>query len=131
MMSDESISSLIEAQFTEGGEWVLSRGTVETITGEKFSLFKKYQDQVTEDPPGCLSTLRRMLQAGPVTKLYSGGGGKFGVPVHGGFSLACKVNGGDSPWGTVKSTVGDSKWKIKAPMFWNNFDCLFCSELLD
>ena len=87
MMCDESISTFVEAQFEEGGEWVLSRGTVETIGGEKISLFKKYADSVKEDPPGCLSTLRRMLQAGPVTKLYSGGGGKFGVPVHGGFSL--------------------------------------------
>lgn len=87
MMCDESISTFVEAQFEEGGEWELSRGTVETIGGEKISLFKKYEDTVKEDPPGCLSTLRRMLQAGPVTKLYSGGGGKFGVPVHGGFSL--------------------------------------------
>jgi hypothetical protein len=87
MMSEESISSFVEAQFEEDGPWILSRGTVETITGEKFSLFKKYQDSISEDPPGCLSTLRRMLQAGPITKLYSGGGGKFGVPVHGGFSL--------------------------------------------
>ena len=29
---------------------------------------------MAQDPPGCLATLRRLLQAGPVTAVYSGGG---------------------------------------------------------
>jgi hypothetical protein len=42
---------------------------------------------MAQDPPGCLATLRRLLQAGPVTAVYSGGGnGKF-VASHEGFAL--------------------------------------------
>ena len=43
---------------------------------------------MTELPPKCLATLRRMLQAGPITRLYTGGGNpKFGIASHEGFAL--------------------------------------------
>ena len=45
-----------------------------------------YEQYIVQDPPDCLSTLRRMLQAGPVTRLYTGGGGKY-VGSHEGYSL--------------------------------------------
>ena len=34
----------------------------------------RYAEAIQQDPPGCLATLRRLLQAGPVTSVYSGGG---------------------------------------------------------
>ena len=49
--------------------------------------------QVGMDQPDCLKTLRGMLQDGPITDLYSGGGGgeneaKYGGPKpHEGFAL--------------------------------------------
>jgi hypothetical protein len=86
MYSETSVAGLVEAQFVEGGPWVLSRATMSGVDGEKASLFKVYEGKVTEDPPECLSTLRRMLQAGPITSLYTGGGNKF-VASHEGFAL--------------------------------------------
>jgi hypothetical protein len=56
------------------------------VEAEKASLFKVYEQYIVQDPPDCLSTLRRMLQAGPVTRLYTGGGGKY-VGSHEGYSL--------------------------------------------
>ena len=86
MCAEDSLAGLAEAQFEEGGNWVLSRGGRDGIEQEKASLFGNYEGSITKDPPDCLSTLRRMLQAGPITKLYTGGGSKF-VPSHEGFAL--------------------------------------------
>lgn len=86
MYTEMSIATLVEAQFEEKGEWILSRGNLEAVESEKSRLFEMYEKAVTQDPPDCLSTLRRMLQAGPITTLYTGGGNKF-VPSHEGFSL--------------------------------------------
>jgi hypothetical protein len=46
----------------------------------------RYEKTIKEENPGCLSTLRRMLQAGPITCLYTGGGNKYVKP-HEGFGL--------------------------------------------
>jgi len=86
MFSEASIAQLCEAQFEEDGQWVLSRGALLSVEGEKARLFQLYEETVTKDQPDCLSTLRRMLQAGPITRLYTGGGNKF-IPSHCGFSL--------------------------------------------
>ena len=43
---------------------------------------------VSNEQPDCIAGLRRMLQAGPVNKMYTGGGTpKSGIPSHCGFSL--------------------------------------------
>ena len=86
MMSEASIGSLVEARFSADGPWVLSRGALENVDQEKGALFSGYEGTVSKEQPDCLSALRRMLQAGPVTKLYTGGGGKF-VKSHEGFAL--------------------------------------------
>jgi ubiquitin-protein ligase len=86
MMTEGLIATLIEAQFEQGGPWVLSRGTVEGYEQEKQILFKNYEDFITKDPPECLSTLRKMMQNGPINRLYTGGGNKF-VKSHEGFAL--------------------------------------------
>jgi hypothetical protein len=74
MYTEVTIPSLVEAQFEEGGPWVVSRGTLEGVELEKRALFAKYSETLAEDPPGCLATLRRMIQAGPINTVYSGGG---------------------------------------------------------
>jgi len=86
MATEASIASFVEAQFVEGGPWVLSRATLSGIEAERGTLFKLYEDSISNEQPDCLSTLRRMLQSGPITKLYTGGGGKY-VSSHEGFSL--------------------------------------------
>jgi len=77
----------VEAQFIEGGDWVLSRGTAEGVEAEKSILFGKYADAITELPPSCLATLRRLLQACPITTVFSGGGKPPHVNSHEGFAL--------------------------------------------
>lgn len=42
LYTEVAVPSLVEAQFDEGGPWVLSRGTVEGIENEKAVLFEKY-----------------------------------------------------------------------------------------
>ena len=43
---------------------------------------------VSNEQPDCIAALRRMLQAGPVNKMYTAGGNpKSGIPSHCGFSL--------------------------------------------
>jgi ubiquitin-activating enzyme E1 len=75
MCTEESLLSLVEAQFTEGGRWTLSLGTREGIEGEKQSLFSTYSTTIQKDSPECLRTLMAYLQSRPVTCVYSGGGG--------------------------------------------------------
>ena len=65
----------------------MSRGSCEAIHRERQSLFKSFEESVSEKNPSCLAVLRRRLQSGPITTLYSGGGGKFGAALHTGFSL--------------------------------------------
>jgi hypothetical protein len=87
MYTEVAIPLLVEAQFEVGGAWTLSRGSAAGIAREKEILFAKYAETIRQDPPGCLATLRRLLQTAPVTTVYSGGGnGKF-VPSHEGFAL--------------------------------------------
>jgi len=86
MFSEGLIASLVEAQFEHAGPWVLSRGAREGIEQEKGTLFSSYEKMVTMENPECLSTLRKMLQKGPITRLYTGGGNKF-VASHEGFAL--------------------------------------------
>ena len=62
MYTEVAIPSLVEAQFEEGGPWTLSRGTAAGVEHEKAALFQKYADTISEDPPSCLATLRRLLQ---------------------------------------------------------------------
>ena len=69
MCTEEPVGSLVEAQFTAGGEWVLSRATLSGLQGEKDTLFKLYEKGIKAENPDCLSTLRRMLQTGPITNL--------------------------------------------------------------
>ena len=73
MYTETSLPSLVEAQFEAGGPWILSRGSLATITREKQEFFNRYEAIVRKDPPECLSTLRRMLQSGPITTVYTGG----------------------------------------------------------
>jgi hypothetical protein len=87
MYTEIAIPSLVEAQFTVGGAWVLSRGTVEGVEAEKSILFGKYAEAITQLPPGCLATLRRLIQAGPITTVFSGGGKPPHVASHEGFAL--------------------------------------------
>ena len=47
------------------------RGSVEA---ELTTQFREYEKMVTQLPPKCLATLMRMLQAGPITRVYTGGG---------------------------------------------------------
>jgi hypothetical protein len=86
-LSDTSIAALVEAQFEEGGAWTLGRGTAYSIAEEKAVLFGHYEKAVSEENPECLATLRRMLQAGPLTRVYTGGGRPPHVGSHEGFSL--------------------------------------------
>jgi hypothetical protein len=44
------------------------------LVGWFCALLCRYAEAMAQDPPGCLATLRRLLQAGPVTAVYSGGG---------------------------------------------------------
>lgn len=64
MYTEVSIPSLVEAQFVNNGEWVLSRGTLQGIESEKDILFSKYAETMEQDPPSCLATLRRLIQSG-------------------------------------------------------------------
>jgi hypothetical protein len=87
MYTEVAIPSLVEAQFVQGAPWTLSRGTADGIAREKEVLFAKYAETIRQDPPGCLATLRRLLQAAPITTVYSGGGNGRSVPSHEGFAL--------------------------------------------
>jgi ubiquitin-protein ligase len=78
---------LVEAQFEAGGSWTLSRAGLEGINAEKASLFKPYADRISMLSPDCLATLRRMLQSGPINRIYSGGGSPPYTPSHEGFAL--------------------------------------------
>lgn len=82
------IASLVEAKFTADGPWILSRGSLESVRSEQKTLFADYEKRISERNPECLSTLRSLLQAGPKTCLYTGGGQPhLGIPSHEGFSL--------------------------------------------
>jgi hypothetical protein len=87
LCTELAIPSLVEAQFEPNGKWVLSRGSMQNIEMEKASLFSRYEKAISMDPPECLSTLRKMLQSGPVTRLYTGGGDRRFIKSHEGFSL--------------------------------------------
>jgi len=93
MASLIALPALVEAQFEADGIWTCSTGGEETIADEKRIYFTRYADLVGMDQPDCLKTLRGMLQDGPITDLYSGGGGgeneaKYGGPKpHEGFAL--------------------------------------------
>jgi hypothetical protein len=91
MYTEIAIPSLVEAQFCVGGPWVLSRGTREGVEAEKNVLFAKYAEAITQLPPGCLATLRRLIQAGPITTVFSGGGKPPHVNSHEGFALRMPV----------------------------------------
>jgi hypothetical protein len=81
------IPSFVEAQFVEGGSWTLARGGVPVIEEQKKILFNMYSKDISEENPTCLSTLRRMLQSGPITRVYTGGGRPPHIPSHEGFVL--------------------------------------------
>lgn len=83
MMSEVQIPGLVEAQFTEGGAWVLGSAGMESLQGEKNMLWGVYEQQVSQLPPGCMAATRRMLQQGPVIRLFDRGPGG----IRGGFSL--------------------------------------------
>jgi hypothetical protein len=68
-MSELTLPSLAEAQFEAGGAWTVATGTTEVLDMEKKTNFKNYDDMIGEESPGCLSTLRKMLQMGPVNRL--------------------------------------------------------------
>jgi hypothetical protein len=87
LCTELAIPSLVEAQFEANGKWVLSRGSMQNIDMEKASLFSRFEKTINMDPPECLSTLRKMLQSGPVTRLYTGGGDGRYIQSHEGFSL--------------------------------------------
>jgi len=88
MFSMIALPALVEAQFEPDGEWVLSQADVEGCNGEKGVLFGSYSKMVSNEQPDCIAALRRMLQAGPVNKMYTAGGNpKSGIPSHCGFSL--------------------------------------------
>lgn len=133
MYTEVAIPSLVEAQFVEGGPWTLSRGTADGIAREKEILFAKYAETIGQDPPGCLATLRRLLQAAPITTVYTGGGnGKF-VPSHEGFALRMPA-GEVADWTTVndKGEVVDiprpayalRRWDPAARAYANDIDPL-------
>jgi len=86
MYCELPIPMLVEAQFEAGGVWTIARGTEQNLNDERASLFSNYEKLVSKDPPDCLPTLRRMLQAGPLNKFFTGGGSKF-VASHEGFTL--------------------------------------------
>jgi len=120
MYTEIAIPSLVEAQFIEGGDWVLSRGTAEGVEAEKSILFGKYADAITELPPSCLATLRRLLQAGPITTVFSGGGKPPHVNSHEGFALrmpAAEV--GDWTLTNDKGEVVDVLRPAKALRVWD------------
>ena len=83
MMTEVPLPGLVEAQFEEGGVWVMGAGGMDSIMGEKAALWKVYEGMVTKVPPDCMSATRRMLQAGPVIRLFDRGSGEGG----GGFTL--------------------------------------------
>ena len=85
--SETSLAALVEGQFEEGGPWTTSRGADSAFRDEKANHFKHYEAAITQQNPECLATLRRMLQAGPITRCYSGGGRPPHVKSHEGFSL--------------------------------------------
>jgi len=93
MASQVALPALVEAQFEADGVWTCSTGGEATIADEKRFYFETYKDLVSMDEPDCLKSLRGMLQDGPITDLYSGGGGgeieaKFDGPKpHEGFAL--------------------------------------------
>jgi len=87
MCTELSLTQLVEAQFEPQGPWTLSRGDLDQIEAEKAFLFARYQKYISMLQPDCLSTLRRMLQAGPINRLYSGGGQPPHVASHEGFAL--------------------------------------------
>ena len=106
---EELIPNLVEAQFEPNGEWVLSRGSILNITGEKNTFFRMYENEISKLNPGCLKSLQRGLQSGPITKVYSGGGGgdpksPIYLPLHTGFSLRMPTTDIDN-W-TIKDNKG-------------------------
>lgn len=87
MYCEYPLTALVEAQFAPGGAWTLSVGALENVEAEKKMNFKLYADLIGKKEPDCLVSLRGMLQAGPMTRIFSGGGKHPHVPSHEGFAL--------------------------------------------
>jgi len=75
MMTEATVTSCVEAQFGEGGDWTVGAGDLETLQMEQASLFKNYETMITAESPECLSALRRMLQSSPVGNVFAQGRG--------------------------------------------------------
>ena len=100
------ISKLVEAQFENGGVWTTGVAGVTVIEGEKTHLFGIYKDEISKAPPDCLKSLQHMLQAGPITKVYSGG--TVNCKPHTGHSLRMPAEEVDM-W-----TITDHKGQLRA-----------------
>jgi len=121
MFTAVSLASLVEAQFEEDGPWVLSRGTREGVESErKVNFIQRYEKDVTSKLGSfCMATLRKMLQKGPVTRLFTGGGGKH-MASHEGFALRMPPEEVEH-WQTLddKGVVQDVPRPAHAVRVWN------------
>mmetsp|Transcript_30781 Transcript_30781/g.80546 ORF Transcript_30781/g.80546 Transcript_30781/m.80546 type:complete len:1703 (+) Transcript_30781:130-5238(+) len=73
MVDELALTQLPEAQFVGGGPWIAAATGTTTVEMERENVFALYEKNVTQLPPDCISALRRMLQDGPICKLYAQG----------------------------------------------------------
>lgn len=68
-----SIPSMVEASFSEDGPWIMTKAAGNMIEACRASQFKMWEKIANGHPGGCCAGLRRMLQQGPVSRLYAEG----------------------------------------------------------
>ena len=70
-----SPTQLVEYQYEDGGKWALSKVSLEPLEYYKSSKFKAWREML--DSPSCEAAFARMIQAGPLNRIYD----KLGFPI--------------------------------------------------
>lgn len=69
-MSQLSVTQMVEYQFDLGGRWLVAGCGSETAEYYKSGKFAEYSKLIKTVPPPCMASLRRLLQNGPVNRMF-------------------------------------------------------------